>query len=110
VQIIYSTNGAQTCAELEAKSAARDGVDAIQSAYVILDEERFDALHDFRPYTMRCTSIRGPAGETVVSDAIFYGVWVMLQPLPEGEHVIRFGGELPALNTYRDVTYRIRVD
>jgi uncharacterized protein YecT (DUF1311 family) len=110
VQIIYSTNGAQTCAELEAKGAARDGVDAIQSAYIILDEERFDALHDFRPYSTRCTSIRGPAGEIVVSDAIFYGVWVMLQPLPEGEHVIRFGGELPALNTYRDVTYRIRVE
>lgn len=110
VQILFSKVGSQPCAKLESDGVARNGSNAIQTAYVVVDGERFDALYDFRLYTTGCRSIRGTAGETIVSDAIFYGVWVMLQPLPEGEHVITFGGDLPALNTYRNVTYRVRVE
>lgn len=43
--------------------------------------------------------------ETAVSD----GYWVMLKPLPPGEHEIHFHAEIPAFNFTVDVTYDLTV-
>ncbi|WP_129778354.1 lysozyme inhibitor LprI family protein [Peristeroidobacter soli] len=99
-----------SCTQFESQALAANGSGAIQADFIVLDGQRFDALYDYRPYTPQCVTIRGGRGETVVKDAIFYGTWVMLQPLPPGDHTISFGGELPALNTYRNVTYKIHIE
>lgn len=109
-QMVYRTKGEGECARYERERIAEQASFSVRATYIVLDGERFDGLDDFRPFTPKCTSIRGTLGEVVVDDAIFFGSWVMLQPLPPGEHVISFGGELPATNTYRAVTYRLTVD
>ncbi len=109
-QGIFPNAGTDLCAKFANGVAAKDGSDSIQNAYIAIDGTRFDALYDFHVYTPHCTPIRGSAGEIVVADAVFYAVLVMLQPLPEGEHVISFGGDLAAMNTYRNVTYKIIVN
>jgi hypothetical protein len=38
------------------------------------------------------------------------GYWVMLRPLPEGEHVLHFRGENSATGFVTDVTYHLIVD
>ena len=66
-------------------------------------------LAPFVPRLGRMT-IRTEGGEIVVQDAIFYGTYVLLQPLPAGDHTISFGGELAATNAHRAVTYQIHVE
>lgn len=110
-QGVFPKDGTDTgCARSESNGAAKDGAAAVQNAYVTIDGTRFDALYDFHVYTERCIPIRGAAGDIVVPNGLFYGVTVMLQPLPEGAHEISFGGDLAATNTYRAVTYKITVN
>lgn len=108
--LLYSTAGVQPCAKIENDRVGQNGAAAIQSVFVTVDGERFDALYDYRAYTDKCTTIRGDAGEKIVSDLVFWGSWVLLYPLSEGDHVISFGGELPAINASRSVTYKIRIE
>jgi len=98
------------CSKLESDSVAEHGSGAIESDFIVLDGHRFDALYDYRPYTPKCMTIRTEGGEIVVQDAIFYGTYVLLQPLPAGDHTISFGGELAATNAHRAVTYQIHVE
>ena len=102
-------NGDVTCAKMEKDRVSETAIDAIESAFITIDGETFDSLYDYRPYSRRCTAILGRDGAVIVPQAMFHGICIMLQPLPAGDHVIRMGGTLPALNTYRDVTYHIHV-
>jgi uncharacterized protein YecT (DUF1311 family) len=109
-QALFAQQGSDNCATWERSNTARDGADLVTNAHVSIDGVRFDALYDYRVFTPRCAPIRGSAGEIVAPPAIFYGVMVLLQPLPEGEHVISFGGDLAVMNNYRAATYRITVN
>ncbi len=107
-QVFNSKTGAEQCPGAE--KLARQGVAAIESSYVVIDGERFDSLYDYQLFSEHCASIRGSLGDVILPDAAFFGTWVLLRPLPPGEHVISFGGTLPALNANRAVTYRLRVE
>jgi hypothetical protein len=67
-------------------------------------------LYDNRVHTKGCQTVRGNAGETVVPHIIYFGAWILLQPLPPGEHMITFGGKLEDLKLDREVTYKITVE
>ena len=109
VQLIGSNIDAAACERLVRENFASNGAGAVQGAYLTVDGLRLDALEDHRIYSPACTAIVGQAGQVLVANAVFYGVWLLVRPLPPGDHVLQFGGELPALNLKRDVTYRIRV-
>jgi hypothetical protein len=107
-QLVASTDG-RLCDKLEADAVANNGANAIRSDFVSIDGQRFDALYDYRVHAPRCTTIRGSDGETVATNVVYYGTWVILQPLPEGHHTISFGGKLPP-NLDRGVTYLLDVE
>ena len=41
-----------------------------------------------------------PNGEGVVGDAITLGYWLMLEPLPVGQHTLEYGGGFPAFTPF----------
>jgi hypothetical protein len=51
----------------------------------------------------------GPFVAGVYSPAVDDGYYVMLQPLPLGDHKIRFQGSVPAFGFSLDITYHITV-
>jgi hypothetical protein len=51
----------------------------------------------------------GPFAAGVYSPAVDDGYYVMLQPLPLGDHKIRFKGSVPAFSFSLDITYHITV-
>jgi hypothetical protein len=57
------------------------------------------------------TSTTGNAGLLPVGSgrSTSYGIWVMLEPLPAGDHTINFGGTFPDFDFTLDVTYHIEV-
>lgn len=107
--LIQSATGNNPCSKIEAEDLPQKGVDSIESVYVTIDGQRFDSFYDNRVHTKNCYTIRGPAGETVARDVVFFGAWIMLRPLPPGDHTISFGGKLEALQVNRDVTYKLTV-
>ncbi len=40
-------------------------------------------------------------------EAVSYGWWIMLQPLPPGDHTLHFGGSAPGISV--DVTYQLHI-
>lgn len=110
VQMLSSKVGFGPCEKLEADALASRAANAILSDFVSIDGQRFDALYDYRLHVPKCTTIRGPHGEAIASDLVYYGTWVMLHPLPEGRHTISFGGSLPARDSDRSVTYVLDVE
>jgi hypothetical protein len=108
VQIVSRKD--QPCSELEKDRFAERAVNSIRADFVTVDGQRFDALYDYHPFTSHCTIIRGTDGQAISNSSVFYGTWVVLNPLPKGDHVVSFGGSLPELNTYRNVTYRLHVE
>jgi len=57
---------------------------------------------------MQCFGVDAPAGTTSLSVAD--GIYVMVSPLPEGEHTIRFSAAFTPCSEFAlDITYRIRV-
>jgi uncharacterized protein YecT (DUF1311 family) len=100
----------KTCAELEKAQIGRAGFGAQRGVFVKIDGERFDNLLDYRPYSVKCGPIMGINEQTIAEQAMFYGTFVLLQPLPPGDHVIEFGGTLPELQSFRSVAYELHVD
>ena len=55
-----------------------------------------------------------PAGnwlgvEPTVTQGVAEGYWLLLAPLPVGEHELRFGGEVPDSDIVTEVTYHLTV-
>jgi hypothetical protein len=63
------------------------------------------AEHDNVWKALGTTSVPDGASTPAVGD----GYYVMLNPLPAGNHTVRFHGELPAYNFALDVTYTLEV-
>lgn len=108
--LIQSTAGRSPCSMVESESLAATGASNIDSVFVSIDGQRFDSLYDNRVFTEKCSTIRGEAGETVAPDVLFFGAWILLDPLPPGEHTVSFGGKLDDIKANRAVTYKIRVE
>jgi uncharacterized protein YecT (DUF1311 family) len=100
---------AGTCKEMITKGTPRHGAEAVDKAFVTIDNLKLDTLEDYRLYTAGCTDITDREGKIQSPNSVFFGIYVILNPLPPGEHVLHFGGENLGLNTQRDVTYRLTV-
>lgn len=110
VQLLSSRVGSVVCADAQKQALAKDGADAIAAAFVTINGHTFNSLKDYKLYTPGCVTIQGADSRTLSTDALFYGVWILLRPLPPGEHVISFGGQIPKLNTDRGVSYKLSVE
>lgn len=108
--LIYSTIGRMPCATIESENIPAVGASNIYSVFVSIDGQRFDSLYDNRVFTEKCSTIRGDVGETVARDVVYFGAWILLEPLPPGEHTVSFGGNLDDIQEKRAVTYRLRVE
>lgn len=80
----------------------------LQNTFLEVDGKRFDRLQDYSASWSACTPFE-IRGKRTGKQAIWLGLWVPLRPLPRGDHVISFGGRFNALNSDRQVTYRISV-
>jgi uncharacterized protein YecT (DUF1311 family) len=100
----------KTCADLEKSQVARAGFSAQRGIFLKINGERFDSFLQNRPYTTKCTPIVGPSGQMIVDQSMFYGTFIMLHPLPPGDHVIEFGGALPETGANRAVAYELHVE
>jgi hypothetical protein len=114
-----------TAAELA--SLAYDGVNAVEDVYcevdgeMIIDSpdlsgaERFRAISGtfsaLMPAGHYATELCGePPTPILVSPAVSDGIWMMLAPMPPGEHTIRFGGTFPIpVNFHLDIIYHVTV-
>ena len=47
--------------------------------------------------------------EPAVLQGVIDGYWLLLAPLPPGEHELRFGGSLPEIGFATEVTYHLIV-
>jgi hypothetical protein len=79
-----------------------------QNSFLEIDGKRFDRLQDYSASWSACTPFV-TGGKRTSDQALWLGLWVPLQPLPRGEHVITFGGRFNALNSDRRVTYKVNV-
>src|SRR3954469_25628147 len=72
-----------------------------------VSEAKFDSVsNDFA-----FTAVPGnPAGLTESGQSTTRGVWLLLEPLQKGRHMIRFTGSYPVLNFSVSVTYRLTVN
>lgn len=108
--LFESKEGTKPCPELESEKTGEIGAASIDSVYVSIDGQRFDSFYDNRAHTDRCAPIRGDAGETVVRNAVYFGAWILVRPMPAGEHTLSFGGSVPDLQQERGVTYILKVE
>jgi len=88
-------------------SASVDGV-PVQDLTNVLTT-RFRVVSPVFSFRVPADNILEIGGPQTVQPAVDDGVFIMLRPLPDGRHVIRFHGELPAFGFMLDVTYHIRV-
>lgn len=97
------------CNQKKLWEAAEDGAEAISNAHVVINGKRFAGFRGHLIHTTACTTVKGPDGSVIAPQTVFWGNWVILRPLPPGEHSISFGADLNAINSSRGVTYRITV-
>jgi uncharacterized protein YecT (DUF1311 family) len=108
---MLNANGeAADCEKVVREGVPKDGAEMVSGVFVTIDGLNLNAMEDFRIHTPQCTTIANSAGRAQVSNAVFFGIWILLNPLPPGDHVVRFGGNSPVLATARDVTYRLHVE
>ena len=88
-------------------SASVDGVPIRDLTNVLTT--RFRVVSPVFSFRVPADNILEIGGPQTVQPAVDDGVFIMLRPLPDGRHVIRFHGELPAFGFMLDVTYHIRV-
>jgi uncharacterized protein YecT (DUF1311 family) len=100
----------KTCADLEKNQIGRAGFNAQRNIFLKINGERFDSFFENRPYSTKCGPIVSASGQMIVDQSMFYGTFIMLHPLPPGDHVVEFGGLLPETGANRAVTYELHVE
>ena len=56
-----------------------------------------------------CYLLTQPCSPSLTFDAVSDGYWIMLAPLPAGQHTVHFSAKLPSLSFAVDVTYNLTV-
>jgi hypothetical protein len=89
-------------------------IDLVSNLEVTVDGKELQGLNQYRVQSPVFTQTLGennpldePAGTTI--EAVADGYWIMLTPLPRGEHEIHFIGEIEEFDFTIDVTYHITV-
>lgn len=86
-----------------------------ESLKVVVDGKELQGLDDYRftspifSFTGNTPNIFSPLYEGYREYAFADGYWVMLAPLPAGNHTIHFEGEIPSWAFKVDVTYNLTV-
>ena len=98
---------ANTCDDM--KATARQMTDRPMGLFAELDGRPFAALNGHRVAAGSCFNIaeRMP-GAPKVEPSASDGYWLLLPPLPKGEHSLRFGGSLP--NLRQELIYTLVVE
>ena len=81
---------------------------SLHETFIEINGVRFDRLQGYAASFSDCGEST-EEGKPVAKNPVWLGMWVPLRPLPRGEHTIRFGGRINALNVERQVTYKIAV-
>jgi hypothetical protein len=95
----------QTC--VEALLATRAELTATVDGVAIPDLERYRAQSPL--FTVALPADNWLEVEPAVAAAVADGYWLLLAPLPPGEHELHFGGALPDLGVMGEVTYHLTV-
>ncbi|MCC2629597.1 MAG: hypothetical protein K0S14_3247, partial [Thermomicrobiales bacterium] len=73
----------------------------------IPDLERYRVQSDLFAVALPAGNMLGV--EPTVTQGVVEGYWLLLAPLPVGEHELRFGGSLPDSDFSTEVTYHLTV-
>lgn len=106
---VWAYNGpGETYTEEELRAMAAGAVDAVDFVHCTVDGEAsaisYPTVREQSPAYAYSSELFGDT-ELAVSD----GYWVMIAPLPVGEHVIHFDGGITDWGWTQDVTYNITV-
>jgi hypothetical protein len=107
------------------KACSTDIIDKVNlnSLFVIIDGNNVPNLKTFRASEFfsftgaipgfaanNCTGVPGHCYEGFHDNTGYTdGYWIMLNPLPPGNHTIHFGGSIPKFHFVLDVTYNLNV-
>src|SRR5215217_7645484 len=80
---------------------------AVVDGETIPDLERYRVESDLFTVALPVGNILGV--EPTVTQGVVEGYWLLLAPLPVGEHELRFGGEVPNSDIATEVTYHLTV-
>jgi hypothetical protein len=91
----------------EALFATPVALTAVVDGVAIPDLERYRVQSDLFTVALPAGNWLGVA--PAVTQGVAEGYWLLLAPLPVGEHELRFGGSLPDSNFSTEVTYHLTV-
>ncbi|MDF3017908.1 MAG: hypothetical protein K0R44_3133, partial [Thermomicrobiales bacterium] len=80
---------------------------AVVDGETIPDLERYRVQSDLFAVALPAGNMLGV--EPTVTQGVVEGYWLLLAPLPVGEHELRFGGSLPDSDFSTEVTYHLTV-
>ena len=80
---------------------------AVIDGVAIPDLERYRVQSD--PFTVVLPEDNVLEVDPAVLEGVIDGYWLLLAPLPPGEHELRFGGGLPDIDFATEVTYHLIV-
>jgi hypothetical protein len=80
---------------------------AVVDGETIPDLERYRVQPDLFAVALPAGNMLGV--EPTVTQGVVEGYWLLLAPLPVGEHELRFGGSLPDSDFSTEVTYHLTV-
>jgi hypothetical protein len=95
---------------------AKDALDTGTELKLLVDGKPIEKLERFRVRTGVFTFSGPEKADDAVHPSVFGkqravsdGYWVMLKPLPPGEHTIEFGGKMTKPEFTSDISYKIKV-
>lgn len=105
--VMPTRDGATTCDSV--RNSARRMTDLPESLVLDIDGQRVQQLERHRQATDECFNVMGRRdGAPPAYPSAANGYYVMLNPLPPGNHEINFGGILPGMA--QAVTYTLTVE
>jgi hypothetical protein len=103
----FGRDEAELRACTEALFAPRAELTAVVDGVEIPDLEQYRVQSE--RFTVALPADNWLAVEPAVLEGVVDGYWLLLAPLPVGEHELRFGGALPDIGVFHEVTYHLIV-
>jgi len=103
----FGRNEAELRACTEALFTPRAELMAVVDGVAIPDLERYRVQSE--RFTVALPEDNWLEVESAVLEGVADGYWLLLAPLPVGEHELRFGGALPDIGVFHEVTYHLTV-
>jgi hypothetical protein len=103
----FGRDEAELRACAEALFATRAELTATVDGVAVPDLERYRAQSPL--FTVALPADNWLGVEPAVAAGVADGYWLLLAPLPPGEHELRFGGALPEIGVVAEFTYHLTV-